>query len=118
MMRDKDVEAMLTAVLGGAGLYPGRLCLHRAAGSRALPPDELAAKVRQVAGQLPKPAGSVYNVMNAIHVAETPAAAASLALRLAGRQGMALCAFGSLYLTGSIRADLKVQEAEFWTGHR
>jgi dihydrofolate synthase / folylpolyglutamate synthase len=117
MMRDKDVDTMLQAVLGGASYYPAAFVCTAPAGERGLPPAELADKVRQVARKLPKSAHSVYNVMNAIHVAATPAAAAKLALELADRQGMALCAFGSLYLTGSIRSDLSVQEARLWTGH-
>jgi dihydrofolate synthase / folylpolyglutamate synthase len=117
MMRDKDVDTMLQAVLGGAGYFAAAFVCTAPAGERGLPPAELADKVRSVARQLPKSPNSVYNVMNAIHVAASPAEAARLALELADGQGMALCAFGSLYLTGSIRADLRVREAGLWTGH-
>jgi dihydrofolate synthase / folylpolyglutamate synthase len=116
IFRDKDYRSMLQAMLDHPGYCPAALVLASPDSPRALPADELARVARQLAGQLPKPTDCGYNILDAIHIAETPAAGAHLALRLAGSQGMALCAFGSLHFAGSVRGILGTQEGQFWTG--
>ena len=72
---------------------------------RALPAGQAAA-VRDKLRQLPNSAGTGYNGLDAVLIAESPAAGARMALELASRQQVALCAFGSLYMVGSIRGIL------------
>lgn len=74
---------------------------------RALPAEELAAAVQAI-WQLPEEPDNRYN--KTVRIAKIPEEGARLALALAHEQQTALCAFGSLYLVGSIRSILKNRE--------
>ena len=54
--------------------------------------------------------------MDAIHANDSPAEGARQALQLAIQTGTALCAFGSLYMAGSIRGIFRDREDRLWTG--
>lgn len=86
MMRDKDTAAMLAKMAEVAKAF---VCLH-ADSERAFGAQELAREIE-----------------NTLSLAAYPAASAqegcALAQRLAGEQGV-VCALGSLYLAGEIRA--------------
>ena len=86
MMKDKDTAAMLAKMTEVAKAF---VCLH-ADSERAFGAQELAREIE-----------------NTLSLAAYPAASAqegcALAQRLAGKQGV-VCALGSLYLAGEIRA--------------
>ncbi len=87
LMRDKDLEAMLPAVLGVAGAVVATT-VHPPRGLEAEP---LAAAVRRLAPALP------------VQVADTPAEA----LRRADRSDAPVVVAGSLFLAGAVLAHLR-----------
>ncbi|HAL74673.1 MAG TPA: hypothetical protein DCM45_06250, partial [Clostridiales bacterium] len=116
MLRDKDYRTMLRIVLDQPIYRPTAVFCVRPDSPRALPAPELAAEAGKIMSQLHNPLKSGYNVMDTIHVNDSPAEGARQALQLAAQTGTALCAFGSLYMVGSIRGILRVREARLWTG--
>jgi dihydrofolate synthase / folylpolyglutamate synthase len=116
MLQDKDTTTMLEVVLGHGGYCPASFICTAPANPRALPPGQLAEKVRQIAIRLPSSSGCSYNISDAISIAESPAAGARMALRLAENNSWPVCVFGSLYLAGNIRSHLMIQEDPCWTG--
>lgn len=105
VLEDKDYQGMLKLVLQQASYRLHTIICVSPDSPRALPALKLAEAVRQnLASQ---PAGC-YNEQ--VLVADTPAAGARLALDLAHKENLALCAFGSLYLVGGIRQILLGRE--------
>lgn len=86
MMRDKDTAAMLAKMAEVAKAF---VCLH-ADSERAFGAQELAREIEDTLGLAAYPAASAQE-------------GCALAQRLAGEQGV-VCALGSLYLAGEIRA--------------
>lgn len=117
MLQDKDYEKMLRIILESKDYRPLAFICVKPDNPRALSAEKLAKSVRIITSQLHKTDQSGYNVVNAIHAVDNPADGTALALQLAGKTGAALCAFGSLYLVGSIRNLLGVQEEQLWTGN-
>lgn len=116
MLQDKDYEIMLRIILESGEYRPLAFICVKPDNPRALPAEKLAESVRIITSQLRKTGQSGYNVVDAIHAVDKPADGTALALQLAGQAGAALCAFGSLYMAGSIRSLLSVQEEQLWTG--
>ena len=86
MMKDKDSAAMLAKMAEVAKAF---VCLH-ADSERAFGAQELAREIEDTLGLAAYPAASAQE-------------GCALAQRLAGEQGV-VCALGSLYLAGEIRA--------------
>lgn len=86
MMKDKDTAAMLAKMAEVAKAF---VCLH-ADSERAFGAQELAREIEDTLGLAAYPAASAQE-------------GCALAQRLAGEQGV-VCALGSLYLAGEIRA--------------
>ena len=86
MMKDKDSAAMLAKMAEVAKAF---VCLH-ADSERAFGAQELAREIEDTLGLAAYPAASAQE-------------GCTLAQRLAGEQGV-VCALGSLYLAGEIRA--------------
>ena len=86
MMKDKDSAAMLAKMAEVAKAF---VCLH-ADSDRAFGAQELAREIEDTLGLAAYPAASAQE-------------GCALAQRLAGEQGV-VCALGSLYLAGEIRA--------------
>lgn len=86
MMKDKDSAAMLAKMAEVAKAF---VCLH-ADSERAFGAQELAREIENTLGLAAYPAASAQE-------------GCALAQRLAGEQGV-VCALGSLYLAGEIRA--------------
>jgi dihydrofolate synthase/folylpolyglutamate synthase len=86
---DKDVDAVLAALLPGAR----RVWLTRADRQRSVDPEQVAARVRRLRPELP------------IEVVADPEAAAKAA-RAALPAGRRLCVIGSVYLAGAARRVL------------
>lgn len=86
MMKDKDSAAMLAKMAEVAKAF---VCLH-ADSDRAFGAQELAREIENTLGLAAYPAASAQE-------------GCALAQRLAGEQGV-VCALGSLYLAGEIRA--------------
>ncbi len=116
MLQDKDYEGMLHAVLDHSLYHPAAFVCVTPDNLRALPAEKLAECVRNIGIQLHKPADSGYNTLDAVYAVDNPSDGAKLALKLADQKNMALCAFGSLYMVGSIRKRLTIQEDGNWTG--
>lgn len=116
MLMDKAYEEMLRLVLANPHCRPAGVVCVRPDSPRALPAEQLAVEVRKIIATLHPDPDSGYNVMDVIHAADNPADGARLALKLAGQHNAALCAFGSLYMAGSIRSILTEREEGFWTG--
>ena len=110
MLQDKDYPEMLRLVLDRAEYIPAAFVCVTPDNPRALPAAMLAACIREAGLRLHKGPESGYNILDAIHVADRPEDGARLALQLAARGNLALCAFGSLYMVGSIRQTLFLQE--------
>ncbi|MEA4889819.1 MAG: folylpolyglutamate synthase/dihydrofolate synthase family protein [Clostridiaceae bacterium] len=111
VLQDKDYREMLNILLKNASYKPAAFICVTPDSNRALPAGQLADEIRRLAGQLPSAPCTGYNGLNQILAAETPAAGARMALEIADRQHIALCAFGSLYMVGSIRSILAGREA-------
>ena len=96
---------MLHTMLKGVAYRPYAFICATPDNPRALPAEALAEAVRRAADfeQLPSPDRSRYNSLDAVMTAASPADGARLALELAIDSGIALCAFGSLYMVGGIR---------------
>lgn len=116
MLQDKDYHAMLRAVLDQPGYRPAAVFCVKPDSPRALQATELATAAAKVMTQLHIPLNSGYNVLDAIHAIDSPGEGARQAFQLATKTGTALCAFGSLYMAGSIRGILRDREDRFWTG--
>jgi folylpolyglutamate synthase/dihydropteroate synthase len=86
---DKDLDTLLTVLLPRAR----RVWLTRAEPTRSLDPERLAERVRSVQPEI------------AIEVVDDPLRA-SRAARAALSEGTLLCAAGSVYLAGKVRAAL------------
>ena len=87
VMRDKDVDEILAALLPATSL----LVATEAATPRALPASELAARARRIAPAHP------------VQVEPSPAAALQQALG----QAQTVCVAGSIFLAGEVRAILR-----------
>ena len=116
MLQDKDYDGMLRAALGCSGYRPIAFICLSPDNPRALPAEMLAERVRMLSEELQYQHPSGYNVKDAVHAADTLQAGVKLALGMAGETGAAICAFGSLYLVGSLRGMLMNREEELWTG--
>ena len=92
IMADKDVDGVVRALAGSTLLRDARVICTAPAGGRALPPDQLAARWRVLAGR-------------AAEAAAAPAAAIDAALSSGSGTGPVIVA-GSLYLVGAARAIL------------
>ena len=105
ILQDKDYADMLHTMLQGVAYRPMAFVCVSPDNPRALPAEALAEAVRRTAvfEQLPRQDRSRYNNSDAVMTAHSPAEGARLALELAIDYNMALCAFGSLYMVGSIR---------------
>jgi dihydrofolate synthase / folylpolyglutamate synthase len=90
-MADKDVDGIITALLGSEALRDARIVCTAVKAARALPAEALATRWRALAPGLP------------VTVAPEPAAALDTALATA--PGPIVVA-GSLYLVGAVRARL------------
>lgn len=105
MLADKDVVDMLAAVISPFAAYQVSAVICTAPDNpRALPAVQLADAVDQQLRQLPNTGGSGYNMKDIVQVAEDPKDAVRQASRLAEQNQWPVCAFGSLYLMGAIRA--------------
>lgn len=93
VMKDKDVDAILRILLPVAG----RVIATAAQTPRALPADELAARIATVAASLHLPAGAAP----AFH--DDPLAAVEMALAVGGE----VCVAGSIFLVGEVRERLR-----------
>ncbi|HBP37885.1 MAG TPA: bifunctional folylpolyglutamate synthase/dihydrofolate synthase [Clostridiales bacterium] len=116
MLQDKDYPEMLRIMLQTKFYQPAALVCMTPDNPRALPAGLLAEAARKAASHLPAGGKSGYNIFDAIYCTETPESGALLALQLANRQNMALCAFASLYAVGTLRRILTVQEGKPWIG--
>ena len=105
ILQDKDYTDMLRTMLKGVAYRPYAFICVTPDNPRALPAEALAEAVRRAADfeQLPSPDRSRYNSLDAVMTAASPADGARFALDLAIDSGIALCAFGSLYMVGGIR---------------
>lgn len=110
MLQDKDYLEMLRLILDRVDYIPAAFVCVTPENPRALPAARLAACIREAGFRLHKGTESGYNILDAIHIADRPDDGARLALQLAVRGNLALCAFGSLYMVGSIRQTLAIQE--------
>jgi dihydrofolate synthase/folylpolyglutamate synthase len=99
---------MLQTMLQNVAYQPVAFICVSPDNPRALSASDLAEAVRRTAAfeQLPSQDRSRYNGSDAVMTANSPAEGARLALDLALDRGMALCAFGSLYMVGGIRSIL------------
>lgn len=107
VLADKDYKDMLRMTLNQVRYRPITVVCTEPCNPRALPAEELAAAVQAI-WQLPEEPDNRYN--KTVRIAKIPEEGARLALALAHEQQTALCAFGSLYLVGSIRSILKNRE--------
>ncbi|MDW7657547.1 MAG: folylpolyglutamate synthase/dihydrofolate synthase family protein [Bacillota bacterium] len=108
MLADKDYQVMLQIMLLETHSHPVAFICVKPDSLRALPAEHLADAARKILQQLPDGGDNRYN--DAVWTADTPEEGARLAVRLADEGGHALCAFGSLYMVGSIRQILKIRE--------
>jgi len=106
VLQDKEYDQMLTAVLAYAGSRLKRLYCVTPDNPRALPATMLAERARIIIGQLIRSGNKLYNDSDMIHVIEAPERAAASALALADPDKDLVCAFGSLYMAGSLRRHL------------
>lgn len=117
MLRDKDYESMLRIMLDHRKYRPVAFICVTPDSPRALPADQLAVCVRKLCGEMYKKGSNEYNILDAVHIADSPAEGALKALRLADQKGVALCVFTSLYVIGTIRDIIRTQEAQPWIGN-
>jgi dihydrofolate synthase/folylpolyglutamate synthase len=97
VMKDKDVDGILRILLPVAG----RVIATAAQTPRALPADELAARIAAVSASLtPSPAGRAAGAP-AFH--DDPLAAVEMALAGGGE----VCVAGSIFLVGEVRERLR-----------
>lgn len=106
VLQDKEYDQMLMTVLSYAGSHLKRLYCVTPDNPRALPAAMLAERARIVMGQLIRSGDKLYNDSDMIHVIEAPEHAAAEALALADPDKDLVCAFGSLYMAGSLRSHL------------
>lgn len=107
VMRDKEYEPMLRAVLAYAGPCLKALICVTPDNPRALPAADLAAVAESVHRELIQSVLPMYNDKDMAQplfmVEGKPADAVPLALALADPQADLVCVFGSLYLAGPMR---------------
>ena len=106
VLQDKEYDQMLTTVLTHAGDRLKRLYCVTPDNPRALPAAMLADRARIIIGRLIQSGNKLYNDSDTIHVIEAPERAAAAALALADPEKDLVCAFGSLYMAGSLRRHL------------
>jgi len=106
VLQDKEYDQMLTTVLSFAGSRLKRLYCVTPDNPRALSAAMLAERARIIIGQLIQSGNKLYNDSDMIHVIEAPERAAAEALALADPDRDLVCAFGSLYMAGSLRRHL------------
>ena len=106
ILQDKEYDQMLRIMLADVLYCPTTFICVKPDNPRALPAEDLAQAVRQLSKQLPRQDCTRYNRLDAVLTAPSPSDGARLALEIAAEQGVALCAFGSLYMVGSIRKIL------------
>lgn len=106
ILQDKEYDQMLRIMLADVHYCPTTFICVKPDNPRALPAEDLAQAVRRLSEQLPRQDRTRYNRLDAVLTAPSPSDGARLALEKAAEQGVALCAFGSLYMVGSIRKIL------------
>ncbi len=105
VLADKDYRRILSEVLFNRKYRPARIIATEPPNPRSLRADRLAEEINRL--DIESESKDSYN----IHVRAAAIAAAGEATRqaveLARRSGLPLVAFGSLYLAGAIRSDLR-----------
>ncbi len=108
MLKDKQTEDMLAAVINDKTLYDVKAVICTSPDNpRALPAEVLAGQVRQLLLRLRKTPVSGYNEGENVYVINHSDECVRQALKLSGRKHTAICAFGSLYLMGALRDSFR-----------
>lgn len=103
LLEDKDYAGMLKGLFLNHSYTPAAIICVTPDNPRALPAQSLA----KVLSDLKIVPSSGYNGRGMIHVSGSPSDGLSLAIHLAQAARAPLCAFGSLYLAGQLRAWIK-----------
>lgn len=111
VMRDKEFDLMLRAVLSYAALHLKTMICVTPDNPRALPAASLKSAAESIQEELLQKAVPMYNDKDMdlplFQVIEQPAEAAAAALRQADPLTDLVCVFGSLYLVGPLRRHFR-----------